>query len=179
MLDIETLGCKTTSAMLSIGAVMFDINTGESNIEFHQHIDLQDCMNHGLTVDASTIMWWLKQYDDARKAIYDQKGSPLKDVLTQFTAYFNSCKELGGEEPQIWGNGAAFDVSILQHAYETLNMEIPWSFYNVRDVRTAVMYHPEVKANMEFEGIKHDALADCKHQIKYLTEITKKIVGND
>lgn len=176
MLDIETLGCKTTSAMLSIGAVMFDINTGEIQDCFHHYIDLQDCLNYGLTVDASTIIWWLKQSDDARKAIYEQKGMPLKYVLSQFTTYFNRCKELGGEEPQIWGNGASFDVSILQYAYEKLNMEIPWSFYNVRDVRTAVMYYPEVKANMEFEGIRHDALDDCKYQIKYLTEITKRIV---
>lgn len=176
MLDIETLGSKTTSAMLSIGAVMFDINTGETGIEFHEHINLQDCLNQGFTVDRDTIMWWMKQSDDARKGIYEKTGSPLKIVLKQFASYHNACKEVNNESPQIWGNGASFDVTILQHAYEKLNMEIPWNFYDVRDVRTVVMYHPEVKANMEFEGVKHDALADCKHQIKYLIEITKRIV---
>lgn len=43
MVDIETMGTSSSSAILSLGAVEFDIETGETGKYFHITIDLQTC----------------------------------------------------------------------------------------------------------------------------------------
>ena len=60
MIDLETLGTKPNSAILSIGAVYFDKDgLGE---EFYANVDLQDSIDSGFDIDASTVYWWLSQY---------------------------------------------------------------------------------------------------------------------
>jgi DNA polymerase III epsilon subunit-like protein len=61
MLDLETLGNKSNSAILSIGAVEFDLETGETGREFYQRIDLQSCIDKGLIINGSTFYWWITQ----------------------------------------------------------------------------------------------------------------------
>lgn len=48
MLDIETMGNQSYSSILSIGAVKFDLNTGETGDEFYTTIDLKSCLDLGL-----------------------------------------------------------------------------------------------------------------------------------
>ena len=75
----------------------------------------------------------------------------------------------------VWGNGATMDITILQSAYEYFGMKTPWQYWAVNDVRTIVDFKPEIKANTEFEGVKHYPIDDCKHQIKYLSETIKEL----
>ena len=75
MIDLETLSTAADAAILSIGIQPFDPR-GEGidpAAGLVIHVDLQACMNAGLRVDASTIMWWMTQSDDARAALVDLK----------------------------------------------------------------------------------------------------------
>jgi len=36
----------------------------------------------------------------------------------------------------VWSNGAAFDVVVMEHAWGQLGQIPPWPFYKVRDTRT-------------------------------------------
>jgi len=47
MLDLETMGRKSNSALVSIGAVEFNLETGETGKEFYEVIDLQSCLDVG------------------------------------------------------------------------------------------------------------------------------------
>ena len=78
MLDIETMGNESFSSIVSIGAVEFDINTGKTGKGFYTNVDLQSCINLGLIINASTVMWWLKQNEQARKDMRAQKKSIRK-----------------------------------------------------------------------------------------------------
>jgi len=69
MLDLETMGRKSNSAIVSIGAVEFNIETGETGREFYAVIDLNSCLDFGLKVQADTIYFWLQQNQAARDAI--------------------------------------------------------------------------------------------------------------
>lgn len=160
MLDLETMGTKSNSAILSIGAVEFDILTGKTGKEFYRNISLQSCISLGLKVDADTIMWWMQQSDDARNSLTERKVVSIQQALIDF-------KEFCSKEYQIWGNPARFDCGILLNAYNKAGMPIPWDFRKERCVRTLVSFNPEIKNNLEFTGIAHNALADCYHQIKY------------
>jgi len=169
MVDLETLGNKSYSALLSIGAVEFDINTGETGKEFYKIIDLQSSLDAGLKVNGDTFYWWLQQSQDARDEIC-KKGENLSKVLGDFTLYFNS---LNNPEIQIWGNGSNFDIGLLEDAFEVCQLKIPWNFRHVRDVRTLVSFNPKIKKNYQFNGIEHHPSDDCKHQIGYSSEIWK------
>ena len=159
MLDLETMGTKSNSAIISIGAVEFNIQTGETGREFYRNISLQSCIDIGLKVDADTIMWWMEQSQAARKSLTEGEVISIQQALIDF-------KEFCNKEYQIWGNSARFDLGLMQDAYNKANIDIPWDFRKERCVRTLVSFNPEIKNNLEFTGTAHNALADCYHQIK-------------
>ena len=51
MLDLETMGRDSNAVICSIGVVEFDINTGETGREFFAKVDIQSCLDRGLTVN--------------------------------------------------------------------------------------------------------------------------------
>lgn len=169
MLDIETMGNQSDSAILSIAAVEFDIETGETGDEFYENIDLQSCLNAGLTVNASTIYWWLKQDDHARKSLCNSNPLTLVNALDKFSDF---CSK---KSYYVWANSPVFDCAILKNAYDKIGFTIPWKFWNERDVRTLVSFAPDIKNEFVFEGTAHNALDDCKYQIGYCHEIWKHI----
>ena len=171
MIDIETLGTKPGSIILSIGAVEFDIKTGNTDLYFHEQIDPISSQKEGMKLDFETVIWWLKKDKEAQKVIEENAGNNLRTVLMKFDSWLNDYCEKG---VYLWGNSARFDLGLLQAAYEILDMETPWSHYNELDVRTIVSFGREIKENMPFEGVKHNALDDCYHQIKYVSEIYKQ-----
>jgi hypothetical protein len=164
MLDIETMGSESYSAIVSIAAVEFDIETGETGSVFVEKISLDSCLKAGLTVNGDTIMWWMSQSDEAREALIEGHPSELEDTLEWFGAFVS-------KGYYIWGNSARFDCGILQNAYNKIGKKIPWDFRKERCVRTLVSFNPELKASIERDGVAHDALDDCLYQIKYCTAI--------
>jgi DNA polymerase III epsilon subunit-like protein len=89
MLDLETMGNAQNSAIVSIGAVEFDLNTGETGEEFYERVNLQSCLDKGLIVNGSTVYWWLEQNETARKNICKSSDS-LQNVLNKLT-FFMHC----------------------------------------------------------------------------------------
>lgn len=164
MIDIETMGTKSFSSIVSIGAVEFDIDTGETGREFYTKVDLHSCVDTGLHIDPNTVMWWLTQDKEAREGIAGKDGVELTTALYSLGKFIK-------EDVQVWGNSARFDLGILENAYNKLGEDIPWKFWNERDVRTLVSFSPETKENFEFKGVKHNAIDDCKFQIGYCSAI--------
>ena len=164
MLDIETMGNESFSSILSIGAVEFDIETGKTGKEFYVNVDLQSCMDLGLIVNASTIMWWMQQNEQARKDLVKKNALPIQKALLEFLEFCN-------KDYEIWGNSARFDCGILQNAYNKAGIPIPWDFRKERCVRTLVSFAPEIKDNYNSVGTAHNAIDDCKFQIGYCSEI--------
>lgn len=159
MIDIETMANESFSSIISLGAVEFDINTGQTGKEFYINISLQSCIDLGLIVNADTIMWWMKQTDEARKSLINGTVNII-DALTSFSGFCNN-------NYQVWGNSARFDLGILQNAYNKANLPICWDFRKERCVRTLVSLNPEIKKDFKYNGTAHNALADCHNQIQY------------
>lgn len=172
MIDIETLGNKPGAVILSIGAVEFDLKTGKIGAIFHQNIDIDSCIELGLKMDKSTVLWWLNQSKEAQETITQHTGNAVRNVLRSFIHF---CNDYNFQNLKVWGNSARFDLGILQGAFDACNLPMPWQYYNECDVRTLVMFAPEIKEAMIFEGIKHYPIDDCKHQIKYCSEIYDKL----
>ncbi len=175
MVDIETLGNKSNSVITQISAVRFDRETGETGEEFDIHLDIQDCMEQGLEVNADTLMWWFKQDAAARAPFTDTsiKRHDLHYALVNFEQWLKYTGDFDG----IWGNSARFDLGLLSDAYDKIRRDIPWPYWTELDVRTLVSFKPEVKTNTTFKGVPHNAIDDCKHQINYCTQIWSMVNG--
>lgn len=166
MLDLETMGTSTDAAIIAIGACEFDIKTQEVGEKFYHVVDLQSSVDAGLTLDASTVIWWMKQSDQARKE-FQCEGINLSRALVEFTHWIGE----GAKDVKIWGNGAAFDNAILSTAYRKCKLIQPWSFWNDRCYRTQKADYPDVK--MQRKGDHHNALDDAISQAEHLIAIAE------
>lgn len=172
MIDIETFGNKSNSVIVSLGAIAFDIETGEMGDEFYERIDIDSCLKEGLEVTGSTLKWWLVQNEAARQEVA-KGGGTIREVLIAFAKYLADT----GVKNIMWSNGLRFDISLLEDAYTKLDYIVPWEFRDERDVRTLVAFAPHIKNKIvsEWDGTLHNAKDDCKMQIKYCSEIYKKL----
>lgn len=86
MVDLETMGNGPYAPVISIGAVFFDPNTGETGEEFSVNISLESSMRYLARPDASTILWWLEQSEEARKSLTSntQELSTALSWLSEF-----------------------------------------------------------------------------------------------
>ena len=177
MIDIETMGNTSYSSVLNIGAVEFNIETGEIGKAFEVDINFKSCLDLGLGVNADTILWWMAQSEASRKRIIDgqKKAVDVYMAMHNFRVFVNSC---GGKDVFIWGNSPRFDLGLLQNIYTKINSEIPWNFRNERDIRTLVSFKPEIKANSVSQGIEHNGIDDCRFQIDYVVRTYNAVLGN-
>lgn len=173
MLDLETMSTGDDAVLTGIGAVEFNIETGERGREFYEKVDIQSCLDLGMTVDGSTIYWWLEQSEAARMELIRDRKS-IQQVLFKMSHWFAACHP----NFQIWGNGKSFDLPKLRTAFTKVSQSTPWHYYNERDVRTMVMLRPGVKDSIPFKGIKHHAISDCRYQIDLVCEIWEVMQSN-
>lgn len=170
MIDLETLSIKMDAAILSIGAVAFNPETGELGPEFYERIAFNDAVANGNT-DLDTIKWWIKQDSVAgAEAVSGEKAHAI--VMNEFVTWLAQFPGM-----RVWGNGSIFDITILETAFERLNIATPWEFYNVRDCRTIedAAFGICDRAEFERDGVHHNALDDAKYQAKYISGMWQKL----
>ena len=159
MVDLETLGTSSNAVIIALGAAMFNKNGVSAT--FYRHIDAQSCVDAGLKIDVATVVWWMKQSDEARAAFVD-KGVPIAAALQDFSDWFQ-------KDACLWGNGATFDNVLLSNAYKACGMKTPWPYWGDRCYRTVkALFDVEADA---FAGAKHNALDDAVHQARHLIKI--------
>ncbi len=167
MLDLETMGNGNRAAIIAIGAVIFDASGVKDN-GFYAQVSLDSSVGQGLEMDTSTVLWWLQQSDAARAAFKgNEKADSLSTVLNDFAIWLEQFGDI-----QMWGNGAAFDNTILSAAYRKCSQNQPWKFWNDRCYRTMKALFPDVKS-ARF-GTHHNALDDARTQAWHLIEICEK-----
>jgi exodeoxyribonuclease VIII len=165
MVDLETLGNGSNSVIIALGAVEFDHATGELGREFYENIDAQSCVDFGLQMDVSTVMWWMQQSDEARAA-FKKSGVSLPVVLSGFERWLP-------HDAVVWGNGASFDNVILSNAYRKTHGEQPWKFWNDRCYRTLKTLRPDIP--FVRGGTHHNALDDAKTQAVHAIAILQAL----
>ena len=153
MLDIETMGLEPGSAILSIGACRFDAHgIGET---YYDEIDIDSCLEAGLEIDNDTREWW----SDQPEQLVPDGDKPIGVSLVSFSQWLRS-----ETFDEIWANSPSFDLAILETAYELTDYQVPWKFYETRDVRTVRSLPCAVE--LEMDGREHHALDDAVHQAR-------------
>ncbi|MEB2420279.1 3'-5' exonuclease [Citrobacter sp. R-1.5.2] len=178
MIDLETMGNKPNAPIVSIGAVFFDPSTGELGPEFYRVVSLKSAIAGGAVPDHETIIWWMRQSEGARMAICDEDATTISAALIKLNTFILDNSDI--DKVQVWGNGATFDNVILRSSYDRELIPCMWKFWNDRDVRTIVELGRKIGINprrdIPFEGDMHNALADAKHQAKYVSAIWKRLI---
>lgn len=169
MLDLETMGTGPNAAIVAIGAVEFCLHSFELGKEFYAPIDLKTSVKSGGVIDPSTVLWWMKQSEQARN-LFKGTGFDLYSTLASFSSWI---EETCGPDVRVWGNGAAFDNVVLGSAYDREGIERPWKFWNDRCYRTVKSMFPHVE--MKRTGTHHNALDDAKSQALHLIDIQRDI----
>lgn len=172
MIDVECAGLPPNGALLSIGAVFFDLHTQTLGPTFNRTINLASSVKHGGQMDPGTVLWWLRQGDEARKCVaYGGEDLPL--VLGDFSDWIaKTCRH---EDVRPWGNGASFDLTILNSAYRNLGAKAPWWFAQERCFRTVRNMYPQVEYNPGEKGDgAHNALSDAIFQAEFLFKIKNR-----
>jgi hypothetical protein len=160
MIDLETLATSTDAAILTIGAVKFDPfgkDVEEPAMDsFYVRVNIDSCNDINLHVDDGTIEWWANQ-DAAVKEEAFGDGADRVHIREAMERLYKFC--WGAK--RVWSNGAAFDIPICETAFKRLNKAVPWSFWQVRDVRTAF----DLGINPNRPPVtKHHALEDAWNQ---------------
>ena len=163
MLDLATMGTTPGSAIVSIGAVAFDLLSGDIGPEFESRISLQSNIDVGLSMDPETIEWWIGQSDDARQHTFRGPQTHLALALNNFKGWMLEHTH----DPDLWGNGARIDNTLLAAAYRATGIAAPWRWWNDRCFRTIRSLYSDIPAP-EFLGTRHRALDDARHQARHL-----------
>lgn len=166
MVDIETVGTNPGDVIISVGAVRFD-EDGVTD-SFMKSIDIESAEAAGLNIDGATVKWWMSQSEPAREQFTG--GESLSSGLTELTEFVE------GEETQVWANSPAFDCVILEAAYDSVGLSVPWRYSECRDYRTMrklLSAWPDV----EQTGTKHDAVDDARFQAETLVQAISNTDG--
>lgn len=155
MIDIETYDVIPSAVILSLGACV--MNSQEENVFYREFNPATQDMR---TTSQSTIDWWNQQ------SIPAPCGSlSLQQGLGEFKYWLSTLRA----EPIIWCKGTDFDTAILAHAYKQYNIELPWKYNNVRDMRTLKKLHPQLTYATNHNP--HHALSDAINQAVHLSQI--------
>lgn len=130
MIDAETTDITANAGILTIGVVVFDpLRVGiKEKIELRPTMEDQTAL--GRTMSEGTLTWWSKQSAEAQnEAFGDHDRLSFKETMELLHKF---CWNRDG----VWAHGAAFDVVLMETAWQSLGMTIPWAFHTVRDTRT-------------------------------------------
>lgn len=120
VLDVETLSLEPNSALMSIGAVNFDLHTGEVRSQFYINVDWELDIRRGGAVDDDTRAWW--QLPQNAKSWAESNSDPVDpaEAVVKFQAWLLECCPSLYSSPRdynIWAMGSEFDPPILNSFY--------------------------------------------------------------
>lgn len=155
MIDIETLSTQANAVILSVGVQPFDpLDKGFDETEsYYAKLTLES--QEDRHIDDKTIEWWATQPREIQeRALGAEDRIPLEEALKDI-------HKLAWHAEHIWVQRPIFDIVILENAYRSLDLPVPWSFWKIRDSGTVVSLTPDLVK----PPVQHDALKDCHRQI--------------
>jgi hypothetical protein len=168
MLDLESLGTRPDCAILTLGAVKFDpFVTDKFGDSIYFRIDVDEQLAMGRQVQDDTLEWWMKQAQDVREEALGEDGrislTSMYQQLNRFLVGVNN----------IWCQGPAFDIVILENIYRQMGWPTPWQFWQIRDSRTLFGVHGDPREKGK-SGL-HNALEDCISQAQGVQQIYNRL----
>lgn len=186
MIDIETLGKKPDTVVLSIGCVPFTLENHTYFSELvkqgiHIKFDAKEQIkNYHRTVNKDTTDWWKKQSEKSRSITLE----PSKNDCDITTGLYNLNKfietiDYSFKNSYVFSRRSHFDFSILNNIYESAYLSTPWNDWMIRDSVTFIDIFAgtntgkyDLKLGEKDKGfIPHYALHDAALEAAKLNEL--------
>ncbi len=163
MIDIETLGNKPGSIIFEVGAVSFDRNQVLDT--FHAFLPTAASSERGFTIDLVTLQWWAKQGKTLEEILDQTKDAPtINDTMLKLASFITG-------HNHYWSKGN-FDYPLLARYFDSCNLQTPWKYGQVRELRTMLseldMLPPKQEAT-------HNALEDAMRQVELLVDMRRRL----
>lgn len=178
MLDLETLSSEPDAPIIQIGAVPFDIRTGDIGAPFKVNVR-PDFSATPPSLD--TLCWWLQQDEAARLSVAGAANGSLPSVAC---AAFQTFVEVHCVEKfELWAMPPEFDCVILANTFRSVGRRPPWRYNMTRDLRTLEALVGGSREQRVKAEIPHDAGLDAEAQartaIAYWGRLFPKRGGGD
>ena len=190
MVDLETWDLIPGADLRSIGAVIFDIETGEFIDEFYVAIKTPWYLIKRwwwpfgkLTRSADTIKWWAQQSEEAQNAFtnpvsFGEALGMLDDWWRKHESY---------DYTRFWAHGPHFDEQLLAAGFRLVKakkrwgkdyLKAPWLYRAPRDLRTYLeAAGMDPKTGIPSFGTAHNALDDAKAQALAVVEAHRRLTA--
>lgn len=181
--DIETLGLKVTDPIIEIGLceVWNDIDAVD-HIRLETHSVVVPLNPLSLSVQADTLKFHLRT-PLGGELIYKAlslEHSPKSLRAAWANLIENFLGTLGSATPGPFAKvpwyfrGPHFDAAMIKYWLDDLQLPVPWKYYAVRDLRTALVAHNFVPEPRQCE---HRAGSDAERQAIDLVGALRKTFG--
>jgi hypothetical protein len=170
MIDFETWGNTAGAVVVQIGAVYFDPKTGDLGKELKLWVNAEEEMRKGFRANADTLYWWFTQSKDAQDSAM---GKPNDRVGCNMA--WRSFNQFLAQAESIWCH-ATFDGAILNTHLKYLGIRPTFKYWAIKDLRTLIEM-AGIDTRQYKTGVLHDAVVDCKNQIRYTCDAFKVLGG--
>lgn len=187
VLDIETGSLRNKTHIFTIGLVIGNLVTGEILAESYYRINGVGQEDRIKDHDTFEVFWKDSSLVslEAQREIFDETlpRMSLAEALLKLNDDINDFKKKHDvKQVNITGNGSEFDNAIIVEAYRDLDIELPWKYGDNQSLRTIVwlgrlLLGIDPKYAIEFEGILHHALHDCRHEFKTASTIVRELLA--
>lgn len=174
MVDLETASTKENAAILSWAMVPFFTDGTEfTDMEdFYRIVSLTSCFFAGMDVDKDTQDWWMKQDPKAKSLFLHAEDENIHGVAMGAYTWLSNLAEK--YDLYMWARGLDFDIPKMEWCFSKfVERPLPYKYNHKMDVRTVLKFMQIDQSQFEMQGVKHNALDDCKHDIRMIQEAYK------
>jgi 3' exoribonuclease, RNase T-like len=172
MVDVETTGVYAgVNAMIQLSCVPFNF---DQRIVSTQKFDIPLAIPDSRFWDPSTRRWWETNPDKSEVLKYLLANGQDPVTSMQYFDQFVRTICAPGLAPRFWMN-RNFDWGFVQDYFKLTGVKNPFHHRQVFEMISFIKglgrspyYEYEPEAEVPFEGTKHNAIDDCRHQIKRL-----------
>jgi hypothetical protein len=178
MLDTEAFGLDPKSVVVQVAFCCHDL---ASNALLTPGTVSMICNTDEQTMrscDPSTVKWWLKQSDHARRAV-----SVGTDMLTYRASDVHQviCKDIRNYGiDYVVAKPSTYDIPLLTSYFKDFGFTTPWNYRQVLDMQTlARLFDPTKELMPDGDpGREHDAAYDVEWQTAYMQILYDQALGH-
>lgn len=182
MVDLETLGKGPDAVVTQAAFKAVYADDPDETVAFESYyLPIEPQTELGRRMDPETVVWWMNQEDKARRKFDKNIGGDVHTLISMVNSFIRDIQVVidDADDYEIWARGPQFDVVILESLFESVATKAPWSYRNVRDLRTLMAITSVKSENVKSDDIvKHVALEDCRFQIRCWEAAIKVLRGD-
>ena len=189
--DFETLSANPfDGVVLSVAGIRYDEERFLTNAYTFNELlgmcksikfDVADQVKRGRKIEKKTLDWWKKQPKEVKHQL-----KPNENDVSITELYDFLINELGTvSSKKVFTRGNTFDPVFVKSIFDSLNIEDPTPWWNIRDVRTyidAFTYGTKIRHNFVPEELSeqfmaHDPAHDVAMDIYRMQYLIRAIYG--